>query len=294
MNNMKVIFVNWTNPTKKDYEYSDAHTLMQKASIISAKKHTGLPVKLYTDSIGYEDFKKKGILDLVDEVDVDLLNSLDFVIGDQFWTSGKIISICNEEPPFIFMDLDLILKSDLPKWIYDYDLVHTHWEIIRGEYYITNNMLTEFGLNIPDFSEKMLIPNTSFLYINDKKITEKYLEYHIEIVNKKYDSVPKWLWLMSDQNILGYIVRKLNSNVSQIDGRVYVQYSDTHLSLGLPGHTPPWVNIGDHLTYNQPILNYEHVWFNKMILQDDNEYKLEKEAEWTKMVDEYNYNKSVI
>jgi hypothetical protein len=292
MNNMKVIFVNWTNPTKKDYEYSDAHTLMQKVSIISAKKYTGLPIKLYTDSMGYEDFKKKGILDLVDEVDVDLLNSLNFVDGDQFWTSGKVMSICNEEPPFIFMDLDLILKSELPEWIYEYDLVHTHWEIIRGEYYITNEMLNQYNLNIKDFDEKMMIPNTSFLYINDKKITKKYLEYHTEIVNKKYDSVPKWLWLMSDQNILGYIIRKLNSNVSEIDSRVYVQYSDTHNSLGLPGYTPAWVHIGHHLKYNQPMLNYEHVWFNKLILTDDNEYKLEKEKEWLEIID--NYNKSVI
>ena len=130
MSNMKVIFVNWTKPTSS----SEANILMQKASIISAKKYTGLPIKLYTDTNGYEEFKKNGILELVDEVDTELLNSLDFVNGDQFWTSGKIISICNEEPPFIFMDLDLILKSELPKWIYDYDLVHTHWEIIRGEY----------------------------------------------------------------------------------------------------------------------------------------------------------------
>ena len=283
MSNMKVIFVNWTKPTSS----SEANKLMQKASIISAKKYTGLPIKLYTDTKGYEEFKKNGILELVDEVDTELLNSLDFVNGDQFWTSGKIISICNEEPPFIFMDLDLILKSELPKWIYDYDLVHTHWEIIRGEYYITNNMLAEFGLDIPDFNEKMMIPNTSFLYIKDKSITYEYLKYHLEIVNKKYDSVPKWLWLMSDQNILGYVIRKLNLNVSEIDSRIYVQFPEDYSNRNLAGFMPGWVNIGDYLKYNQPVLNYEHIWLNKCILHDDNPYKLEKEKEWLEIINSY-------
>jgi hypothetical protein len=288
MNNMKVIFVNWTKPK----DGSAGNVLMQKASIISARKYTGLPIKLYTDTKGYDEFKRNGILDLVDEVDVDLLNSLDFVNGDQFWTSGKIISICNEEPPFIFMDLDLILKSELPKWIYDYDLVHTHWEIIRGEYYITNDMLNEFNLDIPDFNEKMMIPNTSFLYIKDKSITDAYLQYHLEIVNKKYDSVPKWLWLMSDQNILGYIIRKLNLNVSEIDNRIYVQFPEDYGNRNLPGFMPGWVNVGDYLKCNQPILNYEHIWLNKCILKDNNPYKLEKEKEWLEIIN--NNTKAII
>jgi hypothetical protein len=288
MNNMKVIFVNWTKPK----DSSESNVLMQKASIISARKYTGLPIKLYTDTKGYDEFKKNGILDLVDEVDVDLLNSLDFVNGDQFWTSGKIISICNEEPPFVFMDLDLILKSELPKWIYDYDLVHTHWEIIRGEYYINNNMLNEFNLDIPDFNETMMIPNTSFLYIKDKSITDAYLKYHLEIVNKKYDSVPKWLWLISDQNILGYIIRKLNLNVSEIDSRIYVQFSEDYTNKSLPGFMPGWVNIGDYLKYNQPILEYEHIWLSKCMLKDDNPYKLEKEKEWLEIIN--NNTKAII
>jgi hypothetical protein len=285
---MKVIFVNWTKPTNS----LEANILMQTASIISARKYTGLPIKLYTDTKGYEEFKKNGILDLIDEVDTNLLNSLDFVNGDRFWTSGKIISICNEEPPFIFMDLDLILKSELPKWIYDYDLVHTHWEIIRGHYYITNNMLAEFDLDIPDFNETMMIPNTSFLYIKDKSITDEYLKYHLKIINKKYDSVPKWLWLMSDQNILGYVIRKLNLNVSEIDSRIYVQFPEDYGNRSLPGYMPGWVNIGEYSKYNQPILNYEHIWLNKLILTDDNPYKLEKEKEWLEIIN--NNTKSII
>ena len=61
-------------------------------------------------------------MDLFDEVDVDTLETLNKkyeINPSQFWTSGKIISICKETPPFLFMDLDLIIEDELPNWIYN-------------------------------------------------------------------------------------------------------------------------------------------------------------------------------
>ena len=124
---MKIIFVNWTKPFfhrdkfngyKKDitvvdnqdeYNLQPYELYMQLASITSAKKFGGVPIKLYTDTVGRDYYQKIGILDLFDEVDVDVLNKLDSTLVNpaQFWTSGKIFSICHEKPPFLFLDLDL-------------------------------------------------------------------------------------------------------------------------------------------------------------------------------------------
>ena len=64
-----------------------------------------VPIKLYTDKKGFEFYKEKNLLHLFDEIDVDTLETYqslhDFDVS-KFWTSGKVISICNEEPPFSY------------------------------------------------------------------------------------------------------------------------------------------------------------------------------------------------
>jgi hypothetical protein len=301
---MKIIFVNWTKPfyyknqfngykksstsfnDNTEYCLEDYEILMQLTTISCAKKNSNLPLKLYTDNIGYEYYKKIGLIKYFDEVNTELLNSInesDIINAGQFWTSGKIISICNEEPPFIFMDLDLFLLSKIPNWIYENDLVCTHWELPRHFLYITKNMLDERQLSIPEFDETMLIPNTSFLYINNNEIQKRYLELHYEIVNKKYESVPDWLWLMSDQNILGYVARNMKIKASQIDNKVYLQFPDSDQKQGLVGFTPKWTHF-DNIAINKPNLEYNHIWLEKSRLVLDKNYREENMKKWTNMI----------
>jgi hypothetical protein len=300
---MKVLFVNWTKPffernnfnghkkystpdiEGQSYSLPDYEIIMQIASITSAKIKTGLPVKLITDNVGKKYYEKIGILDLFDEVDT---NTLEYVNEEyeinpaQFWTSGKIISICKETPPFIFMDLDLILKSPLEDWIFNYDVVHTHWELLRSYLYIQKDMVDFFELNLPKFDERMLIPNTSFLFINNKKVLEDYLEQHLEIVTKKYDIVHDWLWLMSDQHILGYTIRDLNSKVTSFHDKTYIQYPD--IVEGLPGYLPEWVHFPQK--YEEKPLVFEHVWLDKSNIINNHSFRTIKLAEWVNIITE--------
>lgn len=308
---MKVIFVNWTRPffnrknfdgykkrTTVDYEGDDYflapyEIVMQRAAITSAKKYTKLPLKLITDDAGYEYYKKIDLLRYFDEVDVSLLNELDKteeINSAQFWTSGKIISICKETPPFIFMDLDLIIKNHLPDWIYDYDTVHTHWEISRSTLFIEHNMLTDYGLNIPEFDNRMLIPNTSLLFMNNQQVLDRYLELHMEIVTKKYDYVPDWLWLMSDQNILGYTLRSLNSKVSQFEDKTFVQFPDISQNKDKPGYFPDWLDIHER-DKTRPDFRFEHVWLNKASIGTIPDYQKHKLKEWNKIIDDNGFDK---
>jgi hypothetical protein len=301
---MKIIFVNWTKPffhknqfngykknytsfsdEEESYHLEDYEILMQLTTISCAKKNTNLPLKLYTDTIGYEYYKKINILKYFDEIDVDVLNSVneDTINPAQFWTSGKIISICKEEPPFIFMDLDLFLLSKIPSWLYENDVVCTHWELPRNFLYVTNHMIEHMGLDIPEFDETMLTPNTSFLFINNKEVQKRYLELHYQIVRKQYDNVPDWLWLMSDQNILGYVARNMKINISQIDNRVYLQFPDPHNKKDLVGSTPAWTHF-DNMVKNTPILEYEHIWLDKSQLFMNPYYKKSTMEKWTNLI----------
>jgi len=308
---MKVIFVNWTKPFferknfvgyKKlstfdcngdDYLLSDYEILMQIASITSAKVRTGFPIKLITDKIGKQYYEKIGLLDLFDEVDVDTLETLneEYDINPaQFWTSGKIISICKENPPFLFMDLDLIIEEDLPNWIFNYDVVHTHWELSRSFLYIEKYMIDNLGLNIPTFDDRMLIPNTSFLFINNKSVLDDYLKLHLEIVTKKYEQVPDWLWLMSDQHILGYTIRDLNSKVTSFSDKTYVQFPD-NTKNGV-GHLPEWINI-PQMNQETPV-KFEHVWLDKSIIINYPDFKKIRTDKWTKNIIENGFEHKLI
>jgi hypothetical protein len=314
MNNLRIIFVNWTKPffyrdqftgyrkssdsglSSNKYKIPDHEIVMQIAAITSAKKYGRCPIKLFTDDCGYEYYKKINILSLFDEVDVQILNGVNNnpnINPAQFWTSGKIISICNQEPPFIFMDLDLIIKDYIPDWFSNYDLVHTHWEICRGPLYINFSQLKEYGIEMDEFDEKMMIPNTSFLFVNDQKILDKYLKLHLQLVDKKYDQVPDWLWLMSDQNILGYTIRELDSKVSEITNKIFVQYPDGSHNEEKPGYIPDWIEIPG-IVKNVPKISYEHVWITKGALIKDHESRNKRVFEWNEIISNNGFNEYVI
>jgi hypothetical protein len=313
MNNLKIIFVNWTKPffhrdqsagyrktldagvSSEEYKIPDHEIVMQIAAITSAKRYGKCPVKLFTDDIGYEYYKKINILSLFDEVDINVLNGINSdskINPAQFWTSGKIISICKESPPFIFMDLDLIIKDYIPEWIMNYDIVHTHWEICRGPLYINFEQLGRYGIEMDEFDEKMMIPNTSFLFVNDQKILDKYLQLHMKLVDHEYESVPDWLWLMSDQNILGYTIRRLESNVSEITNKVFIQYPDAFHNKEKPGYIPDWIEI-DGIIKNNPRLTYEHVWISKGSLINNVKEKTRRVSEWNKIISDNGFGEYI-
>jgi hypothetical protein len=311
MNNIKAIFVNWTKPffhkddaegynkikmsdlISNEYDIIDYELLIQKVAVLRAKKHIGKTI-LYTDTIGYEFYNKMNMLNLWDEIDVDTLDQFNLdnsnVVAGKFWTTGKSIVIGKQSEPFVFLDNDFIVRDELPKWIFDYDLVHTHWEIQRGEFFVSNAQIEEIG-GIDDFAQNMLMPNTSFLYINNSELCEDYLKKHLDIISREYKSIPEWLWLLADQGIMGYSARKLNLKVESLENTIYVSYPEIDTSK--VGCGPFWVKNPHHIEH-QP-LNYEHVWFTKHRFKTDLEYRIlrikELENEYKLLLSEVDENK---
>ena len=311
MSDFKIIYVTWTKPffnknnftgiksylkdgsqAPLEYKLEDYEKLMQIYSFTSAKRHTGAPIKMYTDTAGYEYYRKENMLQYFDEVDVDFLNSVNAdssIDPAKFWTSGKILSICNEKPPFLFLDTDLFLLNKIPDWVFEKDVTHAHWELLRAWLYVAEGRVRdEFKLDIPEFSETMLIPNTCFLFMNDnelvKSLQERYRELHLEIVRKNYQYVPDELWLMTDQNILGYLLRARNANVGHAINKIYIQFAD-NLGSTAVGNTPRWTHF-DNIERQLPEVNYHHVWFEKTHLHQNSEYKENIMKDWQARIDE--------
>jgi len=311
MSDFKIIYVTWTKPyfnknnftgiksylkdgrqTPLEYKLEDYEKLMQIYSFTSAKRHTGAPIKMYTDTAGYEYYRKENMLQYFDEVDVDFLNSVNAdssIDPAKFWTSGKILSICNEKPPFLFLDTDFFLLNKIPDWVFEKDVTHAHWELLRAWLYVAEGRVRdEFKLDIPEFSETMLIPNTCFLFMNDnelvKSLQERYRELHLEIVRKNYQYVPDELWLMTDQNILGYLLRARNANVGHAINKIYIQFAD-NLGSTAVGNTPRWTHF-DNIERLLPEVEYHHVWFEKTHLHQNSEYKENIMKDWQARIDE--------
>ena len=66
-----------------------------------------------------------------------------------------------------------------------------------------------------------MIPNTSFLYINNKKIQQEYLKDHMMAVDTK-DEIPEWFWLVTDQGLFGQVLRRFNVNVQTLTDKVFL------------------------------------------------------------------------
>jgi hypothetical protein len=309
---MKIVFVNWTKPYqyRKEFEgynanktvlfNSDEYTivdyelLIHVAAVLNAKRFGDNTIKLYTDTTGYNFYKKENLLSLFDEIDINTLDefneSHNFNAG-KFWTTGKSIAIAKEQGPFIFIDMDFIIKNEIPKWIYDYDLVHTHWEIQRGDFFVSRGMLLEMDIDIPlqMFYQNMLMPNTSFLYINNPELQSLYLNLHNRIINKDYNKIPEWLWLMADQGIMGYASRYLNLKVESLEDEYYIAYHELPSDKEKLGYQPMWLkNPNYNNMHKEQKLWYEHVWIAKQVIKDNLDFRREKCTSYIDILKENN------
>ena len=287
---MKGVFVNWTKPyverkrlrghafkvyrdMKSDlYTTTDEEILYTILSVGYWKKFNG-PTKLYTDKDGFKYYVKNNMVDLWDEIDVDTLENYRDVDAAQFWTSGKSYCIGVEKGPFCFMDLDFIIKEKLPEWTRIDDLTIAHWEIGRGYYYFDKEKFEKEithtpwidNYNVDDWS-----PNTSFLCFNNMDLLKEYHEWHKKLVNTNGETVPEWFWLLTDQGILGHIIRENDYHVNTLTNKI----SLSHHNCVLPytrykGKAEKWyLPLNPDLTKE---VKFEHVWLDKINTQNLND-----------------------
>ena len=286
---MKGVFVNWTKPyqerarlrghafkmqrEQKSEEYitTDEELLFTILSVGYWKKFNGT-TKLFTDRDGLKYYVKNNMVDLWDEIDTNTLENYSEVDAGQFWTSGKSYCIGMEQGPFCFMDLDFIIREKLPEWVFQSDVTIPYWEIPRGYYYPTEEQYSQIKHWSPpsDYSYKMMIPNTSFLYINNRQVQKEYLKDHIEAVDTK-DEIPEWFWLVTDQGLFGQVLRRFNAKVQTLTDKVFLaDHEGYDPNVGLAcGH---YYQIDHDKTKDN--LNWWHVWTRKVLYNLNEEVRI--------------------
>lgn len=280
------IFVFWSAPmfssdlrgyNKDRNEYTESLFLhdyeiqIQKLSALSAKKHIGKTI-LYTDYVGLVYLKSIGLDSYYDEINTDLLtefNKQKFNKG-YFWTSGKTYVICKQENPFIFLDLDFVIKEKIPNEFKSCDLVHNQWELQRGKFYISKDKLK--NINLPYHYNGMLMPNTSFLLVNTVSLLKEYWKLHQYLLDKYGNTkVDESIWLLADQGILAFVIRKFNLDVYTIEKYVYIEDGELKDSKILKyGGVPQYV---DFKLDNFKKIDYYHMWLDKAYVHSNSGVK---------------------
>ncbi len=283
------IHVNWTKPFFEKHRLrghgfeaiknhkSEVYTQLDYQilyTILSAKywrRYNG-PIKLYTDSIGASFYQRFGMLDLYDEIDVKFLNgySKSNIDAAYFWTSGKIKCLANQSEPFIFLDQDMIIRERLPDWVKEDDLTIAHWEIGRGYYYFDKEKFKKEITHVPwieNYNTDDWSPNTSFLCINNMDLLKQYHTWHKKLVTTNGEHVPEWFWLLTDQGILGHIIRENDYKVNTLSNKVSLSHHNIingdqrYKGKAEKWYTPIEPNLGKQV-------EFEHVWLDKINTQN--------------------------
>ena len=300
---MKAIHVNWTKPffekhrlrghgfetlknlNSKTYDQLDSQLLYTMVSAANWKKHNG-PIKLYTDSIGASFYQRFGLLDLYDEVDINFLNgySKSNVDAAYFWTSGKIKCLAHQTEPFVFLDQDMIIRDKIPGWVRTNDLTVAHWEIGRGYYYFDKEKFESEITHIPwinNYNVDDWSPNTSFLCFNNMDLLKEYHELHKKLVTTNGENIPEWFWLLTDQGILGHIIRENDYHVNTLTQKISLSHHNNTNGINrYKGKAEKWY-FPTQPSFQE--LPFEHVWLDKI-----NTESLRNKKYFKELVDELN------
>ena len=300
---MKAIHVNWTKPffekhrlrghgfetlknlNSKTYDQLDSQLLYTMVSAANWKKHNG-PIKLYTDSIGASFYQRFGLLDLYDEVDINFLNgySKSNVDAAYFWTSGKIKCLAHQTEPFVFLDQDMIIRDKIPGWVRTNDLTVAHWEIGRGYYYFDKEKFESEITHIPwinNYNVDDWSPNTSFLCFNNMDLLKEYHEWHKKLVTTNGENIPEWFWLLTDQGILGHIIRENDYHVNTLTQKISLSHHNNTNGINrYKGKAEKWY-FPTQPSFQE--LPFEHVGLDKI-----NTESLRNKKYFKELVDELN------
>lgn len=292
---MRAIHVNWTKPyferhrlrghgfeitrqlNSKEYDQPDYQILYTILSAWHWRKNG--PIDLYTDTVGYNFYEELGLLDLYDNVNINFLDGYSKTNIDPayFWTSGKIKVLANQTKPFVFLDQDMIIRDRLPQSLFKKDITVTHWEIPRGYYYFDKEKWEKEIKHIDfpkNYEWRDWSPNTSFLYFNNLNLLKEYHDWHKKLVNNKGNKVPEWFWLLTDQGILGHIIREGNYKTETLTDKIYLADSN----YGTPetrhkGQAENWYYPIKGANKEKDNIDWYHVWIDKIHFYTNPKYK---------------------
>lgn len=146
-------------------------------SVLKWQEHNG-KIHLITDDVGYEVYKKLGLITLWDSVDKQILTELPSDIDPvNFWASNKIHALPYLKPPFFTMDMDFIVWKNIKPFYEGKKVVATHHEAIFEHTYPGKEIVAVEDYEWDETLNWEVEPlNTAFTYWNDEDVINDYVE----------------------------------------------------------------------------------------------------------------------
>lgn len=254
MKDLKALHINWTLPScpkqeSANYKMNDFELLCMILSSLLWRKYNG-SIKLYTDKVGYNYYKKLNILDLWDDgIDVDTLESISEDFSPSiYWAAAKIFALQAESFPVVILDTDMLVWKDLRKELADVQLAAFHRESIHTGCYISKKQLkkrSDYHFDSQwDWEEEPC--NTALAYFNNEAFKKYYTFSSIDFMNKNNDLPPDWVSQMvfAEQRIFSMCAKKM-----EIPIHTFLQE-----------------------TYNGKCYDFTHLWGAKQVALKDSNY----------------------
>jgi hypothetical protein len=171
--------VSYLGRVKRDdgYHVEDFELLTTILSAAAWRRFNG-PIKLYTDGVGKEYYRRLGMTDLWDGgIDTTVLESLNPSINhDVFWTAGRAAVLNEEEPPFFSLDTDLVVWEGITGLITS-EFMALHPEPLRhGVYKPRGELYTPPGYAWDDWDWDTTPCNASLMYVASGQLPKTFCE----------------------------------------------------------------------------------------------------------------------
>lgn len=214
----KALHVTSTAPSRQrnpnlQFQVDDFDLLCTILSALMWRRHNG-PIKLYTDSVAYDYYKRAGILDIYDGgVDTDVLDHLpDNINYEIFWASGKLFALRNEGAPIAIIDTDLIVWKPISHILEGQRVAAFHHEPLFQDIYLPSFYLkTRPGYEFdPEWDWTVDACNAALTYMGDQEFLEYYTDCAFDFMrdNTEYPEEMISQMVFAEQRLLGMCAHK--------------------------------------------------------------------------------------
>jgi hypothetical protein len=260
-------------PNKKTIP-EDWFFLMTLVSALYWKKYNG-DIWLYTDPEYKKVLDTMGISKFWDNVEVIEHSEFSGIDLSNFWAAPKIHVMSKQTEPFVSVDTDLYLVTNIPSEFYDADYSYSHRELLNNFIYPSiTEMCIPPGYKIEKnwgFNEPAA--NCSLLYFRNmdflKKYTQASLEYMIgNFANPREDQFQHCHMVFAEQRLLNALAK-----YERVRSKVLIK---EYFDPGYPNKRPSgWVDKNGDGLFSVSSLDSMlfHLWGNKAAFEKDPMYK---------------------
>lgn len=228
---MNAIHVNWTAPffarSNGSYQIEDFEILTTILSALAWRKHNGV-IKMVTDKVGAEYYKKNNMTDLWDG-GIELLPKID-VDPSMFWAAGKLYALKMQQAPVAVLDTDFIVWGEiLFDKIPEISIIHRE-DLYADVYPGKDNFKMKNGYSFDkSWNWGLKACNTAFYVVKNNQFLHYYADEAIKFMKSAQNTGDTLTYMVfAEQRLFPMCAEKLGHDVMAFSnlGRLFAHGED--------------------------------------------------------------------